>query len=299
MKDLLNARQHVFTRERDTPISMAMKTLAIHYASGLRCNLVFKDVSKVLNRLWHLGLKFKIFYCKLPGSVEPLLCDFLDDCKPKVNMGNHQAPPFPLHKGMLQGSILAPTLHVMFTWDCSALETGVDIQYVDEVSQVMLHPQQSSLMLTTWTEREVTRINSFERTCWIITHGLVHCNPFGHPPPRFRFPCNGIQAFGEGLCLPHYSEGYQGVVKPWCNYIFLSCNLTAEVTSPSQDYGGPISGVSHCPHSHWARWQWAASRRCKMLLSSSLWKCNGMTSAHWSPYMRKLKSHQSIFDSTR
>lgn len=164
MKDLLNARQCVFNRERDTPISMAMETLAIHYASGFRCNLVFKDVSKVLNKLWHLGLKFKIFYCKLPEPVEPLLCDFLDDCKLKVRMGNHQAPPpFPLHTGMLQGSILAP-------------------------------------------------INSFERTCRIITHDLVHCNPFGHPPPRF--PCNGIQTFREGLCLPHYSEGYQGVVKP-------------------------------------------------------------------------------------
>lgn len=93
MKDLLNARQCVFNRERDTPISMAMETLAIHYASGLRCNLVFKDVSKMLNKLWHLGLKFKIFYCKLPEPVEPLLCDFLDDCKLKVRMGNHQAPP--------------------------------------------------------------------------------------------------------------------------------------------------------------------------------------------------------------
>uniref|UniRef100_A0A0P4WD55 Reverse transcriptase domain-containing protein n=1 Tax=Scylla olivacea TaxID=85551 RepID=A0A0P4WD55_SCYOL len=160
----LNEGQYSFRRGRGTThaIAMATESLAIHHAFGYRCNLALRDISKAFDRMWHLGLKFKILHLGLPGPVERLLCDSLENRTARVRIGNHLGSPFPLHTGMPQGSVLSPTLCAVFTQDCLALGAGLNIQYAGDVSQLVFHPGQSSQMLT--VRREVTRINSFERT---------------------------------------------------------------------------------------------------------------------------------------
>ena len=55
---------------------------------GFCFNLVLRDVSKAFDRVWHLGLKYKILHLGLPVPVEHLLCDFLEDRTARIRVGD-------------------------------------------------------------------------------------------------------------------------------------------------------------------------------------------------------------------
>lgn len=165
-------------------IAVVTETLAIQKASGSRCNLVLRDVSKAFDKVWHLGLKFKILHLGLPGPIERLLCDFLEDRTARVKIGSCAGPPFPLSTGVPQGSVLSPTLYTIYTCDCPSSLAGINVQYADDVTQLVFHPGRSSRMLNSRTGREIARVNAFEEE-WRIRTNL---NKFAVVPLATRNP---------------------------------------------------------------------------------------------------------------
>ena len=151
-------------------IAITTETLVIHQASGHRCNIVLRDVSKAFDKVWHLGLKYKVLHLGLPDSVERPLCDFLDDRTARVKIGSHVERPFPLETGVPQGSVLSPTLYTIYTSDCPSFNAGINVQYADDVSQIVFHPGRSRLMLNARTGREISRVSSFEAEWRIRTN---------------------------------------------------------------------------------------------------------------------------------
>ena len=176
-RHLYNPAQYGFRRGRGTThaIAIATETLAIHQASGHRCNIVLRDVSKAFDKVWHLGLKYKVLHLGLPGPVERLLCDFLDDRTARVKLGSHIGLPFPLMTGVPQGSVLSPTLYTIYTSDCPNSNAGINVQYADDVSQIVFHPGRSKLILNARTGREITRVSSFEAEWRIRTNMMKFC----------------------------------------------------------------------------------------------------------------------------
>ena len=167
-----NPAQYGFRRRRGTTHAIATETVAVHQASGYRCNLVQRDVSKAFDKVWHLGLKFKLLHLGLPGPVERLLCDFLSDRTARIRVVRHLGPAFPLDTGVPQGSVLSPTLYAIYTNDCPVSLAGLNIQYADDITQVVHHPGRSRAMLNARTGREIARINTYEAD-WRIRTNLT------------------------------------------------------------------------------------------------------------------------------
>ena len=214
----LHPAQYGFRRGRGTvhAIALATETMALHQASGFRCNLVLRDVSKAFDRVWHLGLKYKILHLGLPAPVERLLCDFLADRSARIRVGDHLGPAFPLATGVPQGSVLSPTLYSIYTSDCPVSDAGINVLYADDVSQVVFHPGRSSLMANARTAREIARINNFEKE-WKIRTNLAK---FSVIPLATRNPAPltvegddvGLSVRGSLLGLSVSSRGYIGHV---------------------------------------------------------------------------------------
>ena len=74
-RNLYSPGQYGFRRGRGTThaITIATETLVVHQASKYRCNVVLRDVSKAFDKVWHLGLKFKLLHLGLPDPAERLL----------------------------------------------------------------------------------------------------------------------------------------------------------------------------------------------------------------------------------
>ena len=85
----------------------------------------------------------------------------MDDRLARVRIGPHVGCPFPLETGVPQGSVLSPTLYTIFTLDCPGSDAGINVQYADDVSQIVFHPGRSKQLLNARTGREIARVSSF------------------------------------------------------------------------------------------------------------------------------------------
>ncbi|KAG0711334.1 RNA-directed DNA polymerase from mobile element jockey [Chionoecetes opilio] len=146
------------------------------------------------------------------GINKRLLCDFLEDRTARIKVGTQVGPPFPLETGVPQGSVLSPTLYVLYTSDCPSSVAGMNVLYADDVSQVVFHPGRYSAMLNARTEREVARISAFEEEWRIKTNlakfSVIPMATQNPPPLMVDGRVVDFQASGTVLGLQVSSRGY-------------------------------------------------------------------------------------------
>jgi hypothetical protein len=131
------------------------------------CAAVILDVSQAFDRVWHSGLLYKIkqFF---PPLYFQLLKSYLSDKQFQVRMGNEKLELQPITAGVPQGSVLGPTICVLYTSDLptstnTTLGTFADdtvILSVNEDSRRSASDLQYHLnTLQTWFQKWHIRIN--------------------------------------------------------------------------------------------------------------------------------------------
>ena len=106
-----------------------------------------------------------------PDIIEKLLCGFIENRTARIRIGNTTGDYIRLQSGVPQGSILSPTLYIMYTADLPPAGQGAtDIMFADDITQVIEFPHQSKAMTAYRTVREITRINRYEKEWKIATN---------------------------------------------------------------------------------------------------------------------------------
>ena len=103
--------------------------------------------------------------------LEKILCNFLDQWTAQIRFGDFISEKFPLESGVPQGSILSPTLYIYYTSDLTpARAGGTDVLFADDITQIVEYEGRSKKFLARRTQREIERINLYEKKWKIKTN---------------------------------------------------------------------------------------------------------------------------------
>lgn len=171
----LNEFQHGFRRRRGTETALALVYEKIAWAKSgnMMVDLVLRDVKGAFDKVWTLGLQFKILNLGMAPLMERSLCDYLMDRRASICLDGFTGPPFELRAGVPQGGCLSPNLYTLYVSDVPPPNNPVNnmnIAYADDISQVVTYKTKSAQWLANITSREIENINDYERKNKIRTN---------------------------------------------------------------------------------------------------------------------------------
>ena len=94
---------------------------------------VARNIFKAFDRVWHAGLLHKVKSYGISGQIFGLISSFLSDRRLRVVLDGKSSQEYSVNAGVSQGSILGPTLFLLYINDLPDVICDIAI-YADDTT---------------------------------------------------------------------------------------------------------------------------------------------------------------------
>ncbi|PJE78013.1 hypothetical protein CI610_03058 [invertebrate metagenome] len=102
--------------------------------------LVFCDISKAFDRVWHKGLEVKLANYGISGKLLNWLLNYISERKQQVCVGDSKSLVKTTNAGVPQGSVLGPLLFILYINDISDNLQSLSKLFADDTSLLYSNP---------------------------------------------------------------------------------------------------------------------------------------------------------------
>ena len=103
------------------------------------------DISKAFDRVWHAGLLHKLKSYGISGQIFGLISSFLSNRRLRVVLDGKSSQEYPVNARVPQGSILGPTLFLLYINDLPDNVICIIAIYADDTTPYSKCDQASDL----------------------------------------------------------------------------------------------------------------------------------------------------------
>lgn len=187
---LLTSFQSGFTQGDSTTFQLlhTYHTFCDAVDRGKEVRVVFCDISKAFDRVWHKGLLHKLANAGFSGALLSWFTSYLSDRQQRVVLNGASSDWTSVRAGVPQGSILGPLLFLIYINDI-VKNIGCSIRlFADDTSLYIIvdTPEDAAVRLnldlssiSTWANTWLVDFNPNKTTSMIISRKRA---PLAHPP---------------------------------------------------------------------------------------------------------------------
>lgn len=132
--NIINKEQFGFRRQHSTvhQLRRVVKIIDSNKRNRHSTGIVFLDIEKAFDSIWHDGLLYKLNTFGYPIYLQKLIKSFLSERNFVVSVDNCHSSTRNILAGLPQGSVLSPTLYSIFTSDFVVLKNQDAAFYADD-----------------------------------------------------------------------------------------------------------------------------------------------------------------------
>lgn len=131
------------------------------------CATIFLDVAQAFDKVWHAGLLFKL-HRDLPTDYYKILESYLKDRHFRIKYEDEYSSLKKITAGVPQGSVLGPTLYLLYTRDIPHDEDSTIATFADDTAIMVIGKnnkkttkklQEAVTAVSIWTKKWRTKLN--------------------------------------------------------------------------------------------------------------------------------------------
>lgn len=186
-KQLIPDHQFGFRNQHSTieQVHRVAKTIRSDLEHKRYCSAVFLDISQAFDKVWHIGLLYKLKK-HLPHELYQVLKSYLNNRYFQIKYGESLSSLHPINSGVPQGSVLGPVLYLLYTSDLPISNNTVMATFADDTAILASHtdPIEASMQLQSgldkiqeWQRKWRIKTNESKSTHVTFTLRRAMCPP--------------------------------------------------------------------------------------------------------------------------